>query len=302
MIEENAQPLQYLERIKSYYIGLGFDKPYVWANQKNVPLTPIPKPVSCSKLGIVTTASIFNSRFGDQGPGAAYNGKSKFFETYSAPIIPFPDVRISHLAYDRAHTSATDMGTYFPLSIFLELANIGIVGGVSKNFYGLPTNRSQRTTVDVDCANLVNSIQQDDVDIVVLVPNCPVCHQSTALAATQLEAHGIPTVIMGCAKDITEYVGAPRFLFSDLPLGNSAGLPHDKKSQRLVAELAIEMFSSVNVPRITWQSPLKWSGAVDWKKDYSNIRLLSEEKILLLREEFERVKIEAKKIKNSAGT
>ena len=34
-------------------------------------------------------------------------------------------------------------------------------------------------------------------------------------------------MIMGCAKDITEYVGVPRLLFNDLPLGNAAGLPHD---------------------------------------------------------------------------
>ena len=82
---------------------------------------------------------------------------------------------------------------------------------------------------------LLSLCQLDDVDAVVMVPNCPVCHQSTALASAHLEAAGIPTVIMGCTKDIIEYVGAPRFLFNDLPLGNGAGLPHDQASQDLVA-------------------------------------------------------------------
>ena len=57
------------------------------------------------------------------------------------------------------------------------------------------------------------------------------CHQTVGLAARHLEAHGIPTVIMGCAKDIVEHCGVPRFLWSDFPLGNSAGRPFDVESQ-----------------------------------------------------------------------
>jgi len=58
-----------------------------------------------------------------------------------------------------------------------------------------------------------------------------VCHQTVSLAARHLEANGISTVIMGCAKDIVEHCGVPRFLFSDFPLGNSAGRPFDVESQ-----------------------------------------------------------------------
>ena len=54
-----------------------------------------------------------------------------------------------------------------------------------------------------------------------------------------LEANGIATVVMGCAKDIVEHAAAPRFLFSDFPLGNSAGKPHDEASQALTLELAL---------------------------------------------------------------
>jgi len=63
-----------------------------------------------------------------------------------------------------------------------------------------------------------------------------VCHQTVSLAARHLEADGIPTVILGCAKDIVEYCGVPRFLFSDFPLGNSAGRPFDVESQRQTLE------------------------------------------------------------------
>ena len=65
------------------------------------------------------------------------------------------------------------------------------------------------------------------------------CHQTVSLAARHLEENGIATVVMGCAKDIVEFVGVPRFLFSDFPLGNAAGRPKDPQSQAFTLELAL---------------------------------------------------------------
>ena len=48
-----------------------------------------------------------------------------------------------------------------------------------------------------------------------------------SLTARYLEAHGIPTVIIGSAWDIVEWCGVPRFLFADRPLGNPCGHPWD---------------------------------------------------------------------------
>jgi len=59
-----------------------------------------------------------------------------------------------------------------------------------------------------------------------------VCHQTVSLAARHLEENGIATVVMGCAKDIVEYCGVPRFLFSDFPLGNAAGRPKEEIQRR----------------------------------------------------------------------
>ena len=299
MTDDLAAPLNYLERIKSYYLGLGYEKPYVWAQLDEVPFTPLTKPLAAARVGIVTTASPYDPANGDQGPGAAYNGKSKFFQCFAAPIEPFPDVRIAHIAYDRTHTTASDMASYFPLAAMLRQVEAGKIGSVSPHYYGLPTNRSQRVTTEIDCPKLVSLCQQDAVDAVVLVPNCPVCHQSVALAASQLEKAGIATVVLGCAKDIIEHVGVPRLLFNDLPLGNAAGLPHDTGAQDLVASLALDLLVEASAPHTTVQSPLTWSGAADWKRDYSNIERLSEEEISRLRAEFDAVKKDAKKIKEA---
>ena len=120
------------------------------------------------------------------------------------------------------------------------------------------------------------------------------CHQTVGLAARHLEAHGIPTVIMGCAKDIVEHCGVPRFLWSDFPLGNSAGRPFDFPSQAETLELALRVLETAPAARTTVQSPQRWTVGAEWKKDFNDLSKLSPEKIAERRKEFEVVKAVAK--------
>ncbi len=116
------------------------------------------------------------------------------------------------------------------------------------------------------------------------------CHQTVGLVARHLEAHGIPTVVMGCAKDIVEHCGVPRFLWSDFPLGNSAGKPHDVESQAATLELALRVLESAPAARTTVQSPQRWRDDASWKLDYNNVGKLTPEDIAERRKEFEAVK------------
>jgi hypothetical protein len=117
-----------------------------------------------------------------------------------------------------------------------------------------------------------------------------VCHQTVSLVARHLEEQGIPTVIMGCAKDIVEHCGVPRFLFSDFPLGNSAGRPLDAESQTQTLELALRVLESAPAARTTVQSPQRWNGVASWKRDYLDLAKLSPDSIAERRKEFDEVK------------
>lgn len=286
-------PLPYLQRIRTYYEALGYGEPYRWAELDPIPFHQPDKPVSQSRVTIVTTAAPYHPDNGDQGPGARYNGAAKFFEIYSKPIHSEPDLRISHIAIDRVHTTAEDQGSYFPLRALKHLEDLGEIGSLAPRFHGLPTNRSHRVTREVDCVELVSRCLEDSVDIALLVPNCPVCHQSVAMAACALEEAGIATVISGCAKDIVEHVGAPRFLFNDFPLGNSAGRPNDPVSQLEIARLALKLVETASKARSTEQSPFEWTGKKNWKRDYSNADLLSKADIEERRKAFDQAKKDA---------
>jgi len=285
-----------MQRTREYYLALGYGNPYVWAHHLDAPFQPLAKPLARSRVTIVTTAAPYQPDKGDQGPGAPYNAKAKFYEVYSGDTAADHDLRIAHVAIDRKHTSMEDSGTWFPLPALRRAAARGRLR-LAPRFHGLPTDRSQEKTSGVYAPEILRRCREDEVDAALLVPNCPVCHQSVSLVARHLEANGIATVVMGCAKDIVEHCAVSRFLFSDFPLGNSAGRPHDADSQELTLELALALLDTAAEPRTTLQSPLRWSESAEWKLDYSNAARLSPEELTRRRAEFDRGKEAAKAIR-----
>lgn len=291
-------PIPYRQRVRDYYLALGYGAPYEWAHYADVPFAPLRRPLSACRVALVTTAAPFRPENGDQGPGAPYNARAKFYDVYSRDAAADHDLRIAHVAIDRKHTTAADPGSWLPLPALRQAAAAGRIGEVAPRLHGAPTNRSHRATLDVDGPEIVARCRADAVDAVVLLPNCPVCHQSVSLIARRLEEAGIATVVMGCAKDIVEHVGVARFVFSDFPLGNAAGRPGDPASQAATLELALALLEAAPAPRTTVQSPLRWSEDADWKLDYCNIERLSAAEIAALRAEFDRGKAEAKALRD----
>jgi hypothetical protein len=298
--DEDA-PIPYMARTREYYAAIGYTTPYRWAHYIEAPFQPLRKPVAESRVTLITTAAPFDPTKGDQGPGAKYNGGTKFYSVYEGDTTKTHDLRISHIAYDRVHTSAEDSGTWFPLPQLLRLVREKRIGEVGPHFFGAPTNRSHRVTIETDAPDILARCRADRIDAAVLVPNCPVCHQTVSLVARHLEANGIPTVVMGCAKDIVEHAAVPRFLFSDFPLGNSAGKPHDAVSQAFTLELALRVLETAPGPQTTVQSPLRWSADPSWKRDYNNVAALSAEELARRRREFDAQKEVARKLRDTAA-
>ena len=298
---DDDAPIPYMARTRDYYLAIGYDTPYRWAHYASAPFQPLKKPLAKSRVAIITTAAPFDPAKGDQGPRAKYNGGAKFYQVYDGDTSKDHDLRISHIAYDRIHTAADDSGTWFPLPQLKRLAATGRIGEVAPRFFGAPTNRSQRVTIETDAPEILARCRADNVDAAVLVPNCPVCHQTVSLVARHLEANGISTVVMGCAKDIVEHAAVPRFLFSDFPLGNSAGKPHDAESQAFTLELALKVLESAPGPQTTVQSPLRWSPEAAWKADYNNVARMKPEELARRRREFDAQKAIARGLRDSAA-
>lgn len=162
--------IPYIERTRTYYSTLGYPA-YHWAEFEDVPFTPLARPVRESRLVLITTAAPFRPELGDQGPGAAYNASAKFFTVYTENLVPTPNLRISHLGYDRKHTTAADPNTWLPIARLTEAVAAGALGELAPRLVGVPTNRSQRVTSEQDAPAALDACRQLAADIALLVPS-----------------------------------------------------------------------------------------------------------------------------------
>ena len=163
-------PILYMQRTRDYYLALGYGNPYRWAHFVEVPFTPLQTALDRARVALITTAAPFQPEAGDQGPGAPYNAAAKFYKVYSESTASAPDLRISHVGYDRKHTTARDINTYFPLERMREAVAAGRIGSLTPRFHGAPTNRSHRET-EADLAELLRSCREDGAVAAVLVPS-----------------------------------------------------------------------------------------------------------------------------------
>ena len=168
---EEDVPIPYMERIRDYYLALGYPTPDHWAHYAEVPFQPLKKPAARCRVALITTAAPYQPDKGDQGPGASYNAAAKFYAVYSRNSAEDHDLRISHLAIDRAHTTAEDRNTWFPLPQLRRCVAAGLIGEVAPRFHGTPTNRSHHTTLERDCPELLARCRADRVEAAILVAN-----------------------------------------------------------------------------------------------------------------------------------
>ena len=160
--------VDYIDRTREYYLAMGYNNPYEWAHYDDVPFAPLRKPLAQSRAALITTAARFQPDKGDQGPHAPYNMGAKFHAVYTDPIDPPPDLRISHIGYDRHHTVPDDIDAYFPLAQMKATVDRGRIGSLPPRFYAVPTLRSQRATIERDAPEILRLCREDEVDVAVI--------------------------------------------------------------------------------------------------------------------------------------
>lgn len=87
-----------------------------------------------------------------------------------------------------------------------------------------------------------------------------------SLIARYLEENGIPTVVIGTARDIVESARVPRFLFVDFPLGSPCGEPWDVDQQRDIFEQALRLLETATDGGVTVEVGHRWRAGDAWKQ------------------------------------
>ena len=151
-------PIKYIDRTRAYYLSQGFPKPYTWAHNTETPFTPIDKPVSESRLALITTAAPIETA-----------GEKR--QLHIRATQPLPEkFHTTDLAWDKETTHTNDPGSFFPMRHLLDMQEHGFIGSIAKNYYCVPTLFSQNHTCTVDAPKILEELRADHVDIALLVP------------------------------------------------------------------------------------------------------------------------------------
>ena len=256
--------VRYIEKTREYYLSEGYDKPYQWAHFEDVPFTPLKKPLSACRVTLISTSEISikdAAQVEDETQMGNVGGSYTIASDLPAARLYSPS-----RSFDQGATTLEDVDTFFPTTRLHEALAAGRIGGLTRHFHGVFNAYSQRRTRERDAPAVLARCLEDGTDVAVMVPVCPVCHQTISLVARHLEANGIPTVVLATARDIVEHVGLARVVHTDFPLGNPCGEPHQPEQQRAILEMGFKLLEHAFSPRTTVQTPFRWSEGDAWKE------------------------------------
>jgi D-proline reductase (dithiol) PrdB len=157
-------PVDYIERTLEQYTALGYP-PYRWvSNEDPPPWTPLEKPVSESRVGLIASGGIYV-----RGQ-VAFHYKDDTSYRIVDTRTPIDALRATHFAYDLTDARA-DPNVVFPLGTLHGLAADGVIGQLSPNAYtfmgGIYSSRKVRELL---APALTERLLSDEVDLALLVP------------------------------------------------------------------------------------------------------------------------------------
>lgn len=157
--------VSYIDRTREFYAAQGYDRPYAWARHQDAPFTPLAKPLAQSRVALITTASPWRE---DAPVDGVLRGAKQVWSGASAP--PPERLYTDDLAWDKEATHTRDVASFLPLARLAELAAAGRIGSLAPRFHGVPTDYSQRRTLEQDAPEILARCRDDAVDVALLVP------------------------------------------------------------------------------------------------------------------------------------
>lgn len=157
--------VRYIDRTRDYYLSKGYERPYQWAHFEDVPFTRLSKPLSESRVVLVSTSEI--AERGSEEPEA--DGHQSAGGVYSiASDVPAERLYTRTRSYDRGATLIDDVNAFYPTTWLHQAVDSGRIGSLTSRFHGVYNTYSQRHTRERDCPEVLRRCREDGADVAVL--------------------------------------------------------------------------------------------------------------------------------------
>ncbi len=229
-------------------------------SKRCIPYTPRNHELKDTVFALITTAGV---QLRDQDPFDLAGDNSWRVipgDTSASQLIA------RHEHYD-THDANEDMNVVFPLDRLRELADEGIIGGVSDKHIGfMGYTQLFRDLYDRAAPEMAKVLLHSKADGVILTAGCPLCHRVMVAIAREVEMVGIPTVVITVAPEQSKQAGPPRAIAPlHFKLGNSLGAPHQNNVQRQVLLDALRRWEAREEPGHIWEVEYPEYDSSEWQ-------------------------------------
>ena len=157
-------PVDYIERTKALYSSLGH-APYQWVDNPGLaPWSPLKKPLSESKLGVIASGGIY--RHGQ----VAFHHKDDLSYRKISTQTPIERLRVTHFAYD-VSAARQDPNAVLPLNALNRLVTSRRIKQLAESALtfmgGIYSNRK---VANVLAPAIIAELKKEEVDLAILIP------------------------------------------------------------------------------------------------------------------------------------
>jgi len=169
-VDEEVDAFRYVDRITRTMMKAHAEREPV----RDIPWTPLEKPLSECKIGLVSTAAI-SLREGQEPFDAERERRDPWWGDPTWRELPWSateaDLRTDHLHIERTGVH-DDLGCVVPTRGLEQLADEGVIGSVAESWFSIMGYllRPQDELVPVTIPCLVENLRAQALDAVVLVP------------------------------------------------------------------------------------------------------------------------------------
>ncbi|MEQ8660427.1 MAG: hypothetical protein RLW62_06385, partial [Gammaproteobacteria bacterium] len=226
-----------------------------WTINTEAPFSALARPLAACRVALLTTCGASRRDAPPFDPDARND-----LRLDAIPADTAADFFQIHDNYYDHRDASRDINCQFPLSRLRELAADGIIGSVAPRLWsGFMGRIYVRQAVREEAAPaFARELAHDGVDLLVVIPACPLDHQTAGIVARVVEEHGIATVMLATGRDLALNVKPPRTAFVNFPMGNALGAPFAVAQQRRILEDVLALAASAREPGTLVDLPYAW--------------------------------------------
>jgi D-proline reductase (dithiol) PrdB len=211
-------------------------------SRKCVPYSPFSGKLSELSVALVSSSGVLIE---GQEP---YGDSDESFRLIPGDVDT-SQLRFKHPHYDTSEATR-DPNVLFPLDRLRELAAEGFIKKVSNKHIGCKGfSKDLKAQYEKMAPAVASEIERSQADAVVLTGGCPVCHRVIVAVQREIEAKGIPTVLITVVPDETRMMRPPRCVYpKGHKLGRALGEAGQRDKQMRVLTEALRQFEFQHVP------------------------------------------------------